>query len=424
MKYTSRVLVIALRLFLSSWFSLSLPLMAQTQTPNTKFINAHYFNGYGFDTGTIYSVNGHFSFDKPSRIDSTIDLKGLYLLPPFGEAHNHNIGTGVMEWDSKAIRNYIDAGVFYVKIQGNYPVNDSIKKALNINRPGTIDVLFAQGNITSPGGHPIPLVESLLARGFYPGNTKESLNDRRYFIINSKTDLETKWPLIIRYRPDFIKVLLSQSDRYEELKNDSTVRYRGLDPKLIPLIVKKAHAENLKVSAHIINAHDFHTALLAGVDKIAHMPRMISGIPYVSISAEDAKLAARRRVTVITTHAISLYQGGTLKREDFAQAREIQAVDLQLLYNYGVSLAIGSDDPADNSSKEVLYLKELGVFDNLTLLKIWAQNTPSAIFPTRKLGAIKQGYEASFLALEGNPAEDLNNVRRIKLRFNQGKFLQ
>jgi hypothetical protein len=30
------------------------------------------------------------------------------------------------------------------------------------------------------------------------------------------------------------------------------------------------------------------------------------------------------------------------------------------------------------------------------------------------------GYEASFLALEGDPLDDWRNTRRIKLRFKQG----
>lgn len=425
MKYPIEILVSAILLLLHPFFPLSMAIFAQEiKTPNTKFLNANYFNGKSFETRTIYSADGYFTFESPSRIDTTIDLIGLYLVPPFAEAHNHNIGTGVTEWDKKAIQNYLGAGVFYVKIQGNLPVNDSVKKVLGINEPGGIDVLFAQGNLTFTGGHPIPLVESLLSRGYYPGNTKESLKDFRYFIIDSKADLDKKWPLILRFKPDFIKVFLSQSDKFEELKDDTTVRYKGLDPKLVPLIVRKAHKEKFKVTAHIINSSDFHNALAAGVDEIAHMPRLISGIPYTPISQEDAQRAAKLGITVITTDAISLFQGGTLKREDFPDAHRIQAADLKLLHKYGVSIAIGSDDPNDNSVKELFYLKELGVFDNLSLIKMWTEATSSAIFPNRKLGAIKPGYEASFLALEGNPIEDLNNVKKIHFRCKHGIFLR
>jgi imidazolonepropionase-like amidohydrolase len=45
------------------------------------------------------------------------------------------------------------------------------------------------------------------------------------------------------------------------------------------------------------------------------------------------------------------------------------------------------------------------------------------IFPKRQIGALREGYEASWLALEGNPLTDFENVRRIKFRFKQGVLL-
>lgn len=62
--------------------------------------------------------------------------------------------------------------------------------------------------------------------------------------------------------------------------------------------------------------------------------------------------------------------------------------------------------------------------DNLALLKMWSETTPRTIFPNRKIGALSDGHEASFLALEGNPVADLNNVRKIKWRFKQGVLLE
>lgn len=83
-------------------------------------------------------------------------------------------------------------------------------------------------------------------------------------------------------------------------------------------------------------------------------------------------------------------------------------------------VAIGSDNVNDSSLSELEYLQGPGIFDNLTLLKMWAETTPRTIFPNRRIGALREGYEASFLALVGNPVEDLNNVRKIRLRFKQG----
>ena len=63
---------------------------------------------------------------------------------------------------------------------------------------------------------------------------------------------------------------------------------------------------------------------------------------------------------------------------------------------------------------------KLGVFTNLQLLKTWCEATPEMIFPHRKIGHFKEGYEASFLVLTGNPLEDFTQVKSIRLRFKQG----
>jgi imidazolonepropionase-like amidohydrolase len=42
------------------------------------------------------------------------------------------------------------------------------------------------------------------------------------------------------------------------------------------------------------------------------------------------------------------------------------------------------------------------------------------IFPNRKIGELKEGYEASFLVLEGNPMEDFSKVKKIRMRVKQG----
>lgn len=102
-----------------------------------------------------------------------------------------------------------------------------------------------------------------------------------------------------------------------------------------------------------------------------------------------------------------------------ALARDVQRANITLLYRHGVTLAIGSDH-AETSLAEVINLRALLPFDNLTLLKLWCEATPTAIFPGRKIARFEEGYETSFLALVGNPLEDFNYVQAIRLRFKQG----
>ena len=48
---------------------------------------------------------------------------------------------------------------------------------------------------------------------------------------------------------------------------------------------------------------------------------------------------------------------------------------------------------------------------------------PRSIFPERKIGRLEDGFEASFLVLEGDPLEDVANTQRIALRVKRGELL-
>jgi hypothetical protein len=69
--------------------------------------------------------------------------------------------------------------------------------------------------------------------------------------------------------------------------------------------------------------------------------------------------------------------------------------NLKLLHQAGVTIAIGSDH-AETALAEALHLHQLGVFDNLTLLKMWSETTPQTIFPSRKLGDLRRGLKPAF----------------------------
>ncbi|MGH9753709.1 MAG: amidohydrolase family protein [Blastocatellia bacterium] len=96
---------------------------------------------------------------------------------------------------------------------------------------------------------------------------------------------------------------------------------------------------------------------------------------------------------------------------------------MRLLHRYGVKMAIGADVFSKTSVDEAMNLYKMKAFDNLTLLKMWCEATSQTIFPRRKIGRIAEGYEASFILLEGNPLQDFEQVKVIRLRLKQGYLL-
>lgn len=98
--------------------------------------------------------------------------------------------------------------------------------------------------------------------------------------------------------------------------------------------------------------------------------------------------------------------------------------NLSILNRHGVRLAVGSDDYGAVGVGEALQLVDVGVFSNLELLKIWIENTPRTIFPSRLIGRLEPGYEASFLVLDRNPLEDFTATQEIGLRVKRGLILE
>jgi imidazolonepropionase-like amidohydrolase len=97
---------------------------------------------------------------------------------------------------------------------------------------------------------------------------------------------------------------------------------------------------------------------------------------------------------------------------------------LRLLKAQGIKLAIGSDIYNDNSVGEFEFIYELGIFSNLELLKMWCENSAMTTFPNRKIGHLKEGYEASFLVLDSNPLEEIKEIdKSIIFRVKQGMLL-
>ncbi len=136
---------------------------------NLAFTGGYWFDGKGFAgqparNHTFYSTAGILTSKKPARVDSVIDLKTWFIVPPFGEAHNHNADFSSEEQWARIREMYLRDGIFYIKNPANLP-RAAAPLAGRINIFASIDVVFAHGVLTATDGHPLGLVKRNVDRG-------------------------------------------------------------------------------------------------------------------------------------------------------------------------------------------------------------------------------------------------------------------
>ncbi|MBC8143032.1 MAG: amidohydrolase family protein [Armatimonadetes bacterium] len=409
------------------------PLSELPATPNRAYVNGLWYNGNRFDPRTGYVVGGTLTFEKPRQVSETIDLRGGFVVPPLADAHCHHFDTASMA--QTLVPQYLREGVFYAQSLGNGAVarrKPSVRAFFDV--PNGIDVSYADASLTATLGHPFLIYESL-ANGFYAdmdsAQNRERVRTLRkgegetYFFVETPPMLNRAWPQIKRRPPDVLKIMLLESDRYEEKRKKAEPGDNGLPPEIVPEIVKRAHRSGLRVFAHVENAYDFKVAVDAGVDGFAHLPgySMNDSPAQAYVLDEKTVRAFGKRGGVITpTASLAPFYTvsktpGTLERVQGVQKR-----NLQMLRKYGVQIAVGSDNYGQGPWGEAEYLRNSGIFTDRELLRMWCESSRT-IFPKRKIGHLAEGYEASFLVIDADPSQDIRRLKQIRLRVKQGVIL-
>lgn len=392
------------------------------------YTNGQWFDGTGFRAGERYVVSGQFVTQRPSQVDRVVDLRNAFVVPPFAEAHSHNVESS--RYDAVS-RMHLERGVFYVRNPNSLPrFTEPLRGRLN--GPGLLDATFANGGLTSTGGHPTAIAARQISRGTWLAAEGDG---GFYWNIDSVADLNAKWPRILAARPDFIKTYLLHSEQYARRAVDTAfLDWRGLNPAILPEIVRRAHQANLRVSTHVETAFDFRQAVAAGVDEINHLPgfrpdrnrlRDYENLEQYQLTDDDAQRAARAGVSVVTTVGGIVEILRAVPPSDSSAALAARTLtmlrdNIRRLHRAGVRIAIGSDEYERSADFEIAQLSVLGAVDALTLFTWWVEVTPATIFPTRKLGRLQPDYEASFLVFSSNPILQLGDRSTMVMRVKQG----
>lgn len=391
-----------------------------TDEHGVAYQGGQWFDGTRFANRTMYVVGGEFRTRRPAVVDSTVDLTGRYVIPPFGDAHMHIYDPGGA---TVQIAANLRDGIFYLKDQANAPVG---RRAYDgrVNTAQSVDYISANQGWTSPGGHPVEVVQRGAAMpGPMGAFVRDSLDPGLVMQVETEADIDRRWAYFVAGKPapDFVKVFLLNSESHATLRaSPRGFGNRGVDPVLLPHLLARAKSAGLAVSAHVFTAADFRAAINAGITQLAHMPGGPgTPAPYL-ITDADAQNAAAHNVTVATTISKD-FEGDTARTDQLT--KNVYAPNITALRRRGVRIVLGSDLIRGTAAYEAAALLRAGVFSSLELLRMWSVETPRSIFPNRRIGELADGYEASFLVLGGDPLADFRRTSDIVLRVKRGVAL-
>lgn len=397
--------------------------VTKTSAP-VHLANGSFWEGDRFAQADWFIVDGLLTHVRPALAVRNIDLHGAFVVPAYGDAHTHHFEGSYMA--GSMARKYLAEGTLYAQSMTEH-ISQKADANTVVNRPDSLDVAYADAGFTAPDGHPVYTYEALanqLPVGLTPEQRSDRLKGKRtqegdaYFTVSSVADVHLKWPKFLASDPDLVKVFLVDTANRAKNLNGLMSTY-GLDPALLPTIVKLAHDAGLKVYAHIDTTVDFVSALTSGVDGLAHMPGYgFSGgdASLDAINVADAGLAAGHYVQ-LTAGLSKGYSHGHL-----TEAQQLQRVNIRNLRRAGAIPIVGSDSYGATQKDEVEAWLELGQSPSQILTAL-CKDTPQSIFPNRAIGVIADGAEANIVMLAKDPSKFPKSLFDAEQVYKLGRLL-
>lgn len=398
----------------------------------TAYVGGSWWTGEAFEArDTTWAERGVFVARPSGPTARDVDLRGRFVVPPYGDAHTHMLSD---PWQGPGHASlYEREGVFYALVVTNRQ-SWAAQIRDRFAGPGSVDVAYSHGGWTSPRSHPAQVYEwqalGLVGRDLTDADRaaiqeSQLAEDDAYFEVTSLADVEAKWPVFLSHAPDLVKVYLldAANDLGPSVSGISEFpEGRGLSEDVLREVVRRAHAAGLRVVAHVDTGADVRLAVAAGVDGLAHLPGYGYGAgidtPYLLGEDTIRAMGAREMIVVPTSVVgVGLHTGRPARA---ALARDLLRRETRALHAAGARIGIGTDRWNQTSTAEADYLAEHEVFPLPTLLDLWTRTTPQIVFPGRAIGRLASGFEASLLALACDPTADWACAGQITLREKQG----
>jgi len=268
--------------------------------------------------------------------------------------------------------------------------------------------------------------------------------------------------------PDEARALVQ---KYKENNFEQIKIYASLKPELVKVVTEEAHRLGMTVTGHVPGGMNIFTAIENGFDQINHvgftyratLPRDFKPTPGQQPPIEPESETAREnlrflreRGTVIeptlartelnlNIHGkpFSAFEPSVAKLPfEFAnlinsmgvlpelEARAKAAYQLTLrmtnaLHEAGIPLIVGTDlaIPGHTQHREMELMVKAGI-SPLEAVKAATIVPAKALNLDKELGTIETGKRADFVLVDGNPLEQISEIRKVRFTAKDGRIYE
>ena len=321
--------------------------------------------------GKIVGVGSNLKIPDGSKV---IEIKDGTILPGFFNAHVHEA------YDEKLLQAWAREGVTTVRDMAFNPPHSCYEKRNKLNKDPFNSRLVAAGEPLS-GGYISKYAPVLII------TTEEEARKEANRAFDEGADL--------------LKLMI-----------DSNFNNELMPIPVGKTLVRIAQERGKRVTAHIAISRDIQPAINMGIKEFAHMvwdpipPELISKIV-------EAEIYITPTIEVMQIWGAELYVIENLRKFVAAGGQVVLGTDFAPQFKSELGMPL----------KEILFMQETG----MTPMQIIVAGTKNASVVCNLesvLGTLEGGKIADVLVVEGNPLEDLRNLKKTKLVIKGGEVIR
>jgi imidazolonepropionase-like amidohydrolase len=369
----------------------------------------------------IESIDNQLVIEKNLPLNTKIvDLKNCTLLPGLIEGHSHLFLHPYNEtpWEDQVLKEARSYRTTRAVVHAERTLKAGFTTVRDLGTEGAefddVGLKKAIDDNIIVGPRMLIATKALIATGSYApkGFSSDITVPQGAEEADGHDDLIKKVRNQIGHGADLIKIY---ADYRWGLRGEAAPTF-SIDE--IKLIVETAKSAGRPTVAHASTAEGMRRAILGGVETIEHGD---NGTP------EIWKLMVEKNVCLCPTlaagDAISQYRGWKKGIESDPDRIKKKKISFAQALEAGVKICFGGDVGVfahGDNARELELMVAYGM-KPIDALKSATSINADAFHIENQVGRIKIGLLADFLVVEGNPAENITNIRKVKLVLKDGK---